>query len=326
MNIFDFDKTIYRGDSSFEFLRFNLLRRPSLIVDVVRFVWVTGLYFLGLKTKLEAKEVLFGYLPKLDNVNQAVHDFWQDRSLEPWYLELQRSDDVVVSASPRFLIEPFLQQQGVKHVIATEVDAKTGKFLSPNCYGSEKVKRLRAEFPKKTFSRAYSDSLSDLPMLKLAKQAFIIERGQLVVLADYQPGLKTKFKQQFLSREFVLFLGVGVINAVNGIVFASLYAKFLASANLAFVLGYMTSLTISYLLNSWIIFREKLGLKRYVKFIISYIPNFLIQNLCVIVFYNILHFDKLVAFVIAVVVGVPVTFLAIKLFAFDRKKSSDEKR
>lgn len=324
MNIFDFDKTIYRGDSSFEFLWFNLRRRPSLIIDVVRFVWRTGLYFLGLKTKLEAKEALFGYLPKLDNVNQAVRDFWQNRSLESWYLELQRSDDAVVSASPRFLIEPFLQQAGIRHVIASEVDAKTGKFLSPNCYGSEKIKRLRTEFPKKTFNQAYSDSLSDLPMLKLAKQAFIVERGQLVALADYQPSLKTKLKQQFLSREFVLFLGVGVINAINGIVFASLYAKFLASANLAFVLGYLTSLTISYLLNSWIIFREKLGLKRYIKFAISYIPNFVIQNLCVIVFYNILHFDKLVTFVIAVVVGVPVTFLAIKLFAFS-DGSSDKK-
>ena len=326
MNIFDFDKTIYRGDSSFEFLWFNLRRRPAFIVDAMRFVWSVGLYFLGLKTKLEAKEALFGYLPKIKNIDETVADFWQEKQLEKWYLKTQQADDVVISASPRFLIEPFLHQAGVQHIITTEVDPKTGKFLSPNCYGVEKVTRLRAEFPKKHFARAYSDSLSDLPMLRLVKQAYIVDCGQVVALADYQPNFKTKLKQQFMSREFVLFLGVGVINAINGILFASLYARFLANANIAFVLGYMTSLTISYLLNSWIIFCEKLSLKRYLKFAISYIPNFLIQNLCVVIFYNLLKFDKIVTFIIAVIIGVPVTFLAIKIFAFSKKENQNEKR
>ena len=55
------------------------------------------------------------------------------------------------------------------------------------------------------------------------------------------------------------------------------------------------------------------------KFAISYIPNYVIQNVIVFLFYNQLGFPSLAAFILAAVLGVPITFLAVKLFAFGRK-------
>lgn len=126
----------------------------------------------------------------------------------------------------------------------------------------------------------------------------------------------------FLSRAFAKFLCVGVVNALDGIVLAWLYSLFL-QANVAFIVGYLTSVTISFYLNSWIVFPSRRTLPKYFKFVLSYVPNFLVQNLCVIVVYNMLHLDKLIAYVVAAIVGVPVTFLLLKFFAFREKPSRD---
>ncbi|MGG7153517.1 GtrA family protein, partial [Clostridium neonatale] len=62
-----------------------------------------------------------------------------------------------------------------------------------------------------------------------------------------------RIKDIFLSREFILFLIVGVINTFNGTIFASIYSIFL-NENIVFVLGDISSLIISYILNSFITF------------------------------------------------------------------------
>ena len=127
-----------------------------------------------------------------------------------------------------------------------------------------------------------------------------------------------KFRNTFLTKKFILFCAVGVVNTFNGVLFSYLYSLAL-DPNLAFVAGYVTSLTVNYLLNSFITFRESLSLVKYLKFCLSYIPNFLIQNLAVLLVYNVLRYDKIVAYILAAVVGIPVTFIILKLFAFRRK-------
>lgn len=134
---------------------------------------------------------------------------------------------------------------------------------------------------------------------------YIINMNQLI----------KRIKEIFLSREFILFLIVGVINTFNGTIFASIYSIFL-NENVAFVLGYISSLIISYILNSFITFKEKLEVRKFIKFAISYIPNFIIQNIVVIIVFNILNYDKIIAYILAAIIGVPVTFILMKFFTF----------
>ncbi len=128
-----------------------------------------------------------------------------------------------------------------------------------------------------------------------------------------------KFKKTFFNKEFICFLLIGVFNTFNGAVFSYLYSAVIDNVNLSFVAGYITSLTIAYLLNSFFAFKEKLSFKKMIKFMISYIPNFIIQNGMVFLFYNTLHWHKLITYMMAAAIGVPVTFLLIKLFAFKKK-------
>ena len=128
-----------------------------------------------------------------------------------------------------------------------------------------------------------------------------------------------KAKTIFFDKSFILFILVGMINTINGIVASFLYSLVIKSANLAFIIGYITSLIISYVLNSIITFKEKLQFTKLVKFCISYIPNFVIQNIAVFIIFNLLNWNKLIAYVMAAIIGLPVTFILMKIFAFKKK-------
>lgn len=83
---------------------------------------------------------------------------------------------VIVTASARYYVEALAARWGVAHVLATE-NCRAGGRIShriagANCYGAEKVARVRAwlagRVPESV--RAYSDHPSDLPLLELAAE------------------------------------------------------------------------------------------------------------------------------------------------------------
>lgn len=126
-----------------------------------------------------------------------------------------------------------------------------------------------------------------------------------------------KLKKTFFNKEFILFVIIGVINTFNGVVFSFIYSSLL-NENLAFVLGYISGLIVSYILNSYITFKEKLSFTKFIKFGVSYIPNFIIQNIVVLITFNIMGLHKLIAYCLAAIIGIPVTFILLKFFAFKK--------
>lgn len=128
-----------------------------------------------------------------------------------------------------------------------------------------------------------------------------------------------KFTKTFFTKQFITFVVIGVINTFSTTVFSTIYKNFI-DPNIAFDLGYATGLVVSYLLNSLITFKEKLGIVRFIKFGISNIPNFVIQKIVVLIVINVLAWPSIIAYGLAAVIGVPVTFLIMKLFAFKKNK------
>lgn len=126
-----------------------------------------------------------------------------------------------------------------------------------------------------------------------------------------------KTKETFLSWQFIKFIIIGVINTLSTTIFASLFPKSI-NANIAFILGYLMGTIISYVLNSIFTFKEKFAISKYIKFFISTIPNYLVQQLSVIVIYNMLGMNRYIAYLLAAIIGVPVTFILLKVFAFKK--------
>ena len=130
--------------------------------------------------------------------------------------------------------------------------------------------------------------------------------------------LINKFKNIFFSKQFIIFVIIGIINTFNGVIFSYIYSIFF-NENIAFIFGYISGLIISYILNSYVTFKERLDFNKFVKFTISYIPNFVIQNIIVLIVFNIMGIYKLIAYGLAAIIGVPITFIFMKFLAFNKK-------
>lgn len=135
-----------------------------------------------------------------------------------------------------------------------------------------------------------------------------------------------KFKELFFTKQFICFVAVGCINTLNGMLFPFLFS-YIMNANIAYAISYIPSLTISYFLNSIVTFSDRdFSFVKYVKFCVSYVPNFIIQNISFFLVFNLAGLPKIVAILLASVIGIPLTFLIMKFFTFGKGKKEDNKR
>ncbi len=181
MNVFDFDGTVYGRDSSVDFFKFELKRRPLILRRLPLLAAKVIGYKLGKKSMEDVKSCFFAFLKDIPDVESEVKLFWKShmKYMAEWYKTERTDSDVIISASPVFLLELPCRKLGIKKLIASDVDMKSGKFNSRNCKSAEKVSRFYEVFPDGKIDRFYSDSLSDLPMAKLAAEAFLIKNGQV---------------------------------------------------------------------------------------------------------------------------------------------------
>ena len=181
MNVYDFDGTIYSGDSTIDFFLFCLGRRPQIVRYLPMQVWGAVLYLIKRISRTRFKEYFFSFLRGLPDVDGELSLFWRGRGekIMAWYAARRSKEDVVISASPDFLLEGICASLGISALIASHVDKRTGLYTGENCRGEEKVRRFQEAYPGKAIRTFYSDSRSDLPLARLAKEAFLIRRGKI---------------------------------------------------------------------------------------------------------------------------------------------------
>lgn len=180
MNVFDFDKTIYDGDSTADFCLWLIRRYPSVSLDFISNLGVVLRYKFGKISKTEMKQSLYKCFRRVPDMDKELALFWDRhiKNIEKWYLDIKQDDDVIISASPEFLLTECCRRLGIKHLMASRVDRKTGKYDGLNCYGAEKPKRFDAYFgesEREKIENFYSDSYSDAPLAVIAKKAYLIK-------------------------------------------------------------------------------------------------------------------------------------------------------
>lgn len=188
MNVYDFDKTIYKYDSPTKFYFFCIKRHKKLIFHLFKTAFWGALKGLGIISLQKFKEKFFSFVQKIPNIEQEVKKFWDKEfaNINYFYFDKRKKGDVICSASPYFLIEDIAKRVNESSiVICSEIDEKTGKFASgaKNCKGEEKVARLR-EAGYEKFEQGYGDSKSDIPMLKMCEQPFRIKNGKVTTFNE----------------------------------------------------------------------------------------------------------------------------------------------
>jgi len=185
---FDFDGTITKKDTFIDFLLFSQGVAKVLIGLFVNSP-ILIFYFFRLIPNWKAKEKLFSYYFKgveLDQFNtvcqryskrieailraDALHEINQHKK--------RNSKIVIVSASIENWIKPWADKYGIETISTSlKIDnnnALTGKFMSLNCYGQQKLNRFLEKYPdKKLYSLyAYGDSRGDKELLAFADHSF----------------------------------------------------------------------------------------------------------------------------------------------------------
>lgn len=181
MNVYDFDNTIYDGDSTFDFYIFSLKRHkkilltfPSLLKSALKF------YLFKKGTKTEFKQIMYRFL-RYVNYPEDLEDFWKahKKNIKKWYLNQQKDDDIIISASPVFLLKPICDELGIKNLFASIVDKNTGKYTGENCHGKEKVRVFKTAFKNTQIDEFYSDSKSDTPLAEISNKAFLVYGNEI---------------------------------------------------------------------------------------------------------------------------------------------------
>ncbi len=181
MNIYDFDNTIYNGDSCRDLVLFGLKKYPNFTIKSLIKAKKLNKDYKNNKIPFErVKEELLSFIFKINNYPKFINEFVNThiKKIKPWYIARKSENDIIVSASYDLWIKKFAKILGIKHVIATKVDSK-GKIIGKNCKREEKVKRLKSEYKNCVFETSYSDSESDIPILEIAKKAFVVEGNKI---------------------------------------------------------------------------------------------------------------------------------------------------
>lgn len=184
MNTFDFDKTIFYPDSSVTFVKWYMRRHPlELLLWLPRMAVIGLAYLLKLIPKETLKENIFSFVRRIGDIDAVLKTYWDEHEdrIAAWYRAVHSKDDIVISASPEFVVRPLTDRLGIE-LIASPMDKHTGKMYGPNCHGEEKVRRFYEAHPGAVTEAFYSDSLSDTPMARIAQKAYlIVDKGQTPV-------------------------------------------------------------------------------------------------------------------------------------------------
>jgi HAD superfamily hydrolase (TIGR01490 family) len=181
---FDFDGTITKKDSFIDFLKYTnspfkfwfnfILLSPVLVLFKLRLISnerakqiVLSMFFKG-ENIVDFKKKAYNYavnqLPKTVKKNAMDKILWHKQ---------QNHRVVVVSASLKCWLSPWCEQNEIE-LIATELEERdgflTGKLATKNCFGKEKVKRIKEKYSlnENDIIYAYGDSVGDREMLQLA--------------------------------------------------------------------------------------------------------------------------------------------------------------
>lgn len=191
--VFDLDRTLIKTNSSFQFCLYLYHRNVFSWLHVLRScLYYIQHRFLGLSlTELHEKTfktVLQGM--SLSLISAHVKEFVDHWLVEALYIpaiaELRRAQHLgyytlILSNSPSFLVKPIAEWLNVTDWKGTEYGVdKDGKLchIAHVLSGKEKAGQLRNLIRKLGLTKnnviAYSDSVSDLPLLESAGQAVVV--------------------------------------------------------------------------------------------------------------------------------------------------------
>jgi len=186
---FDFDGTITTKDTFIAFIRF-VKGDLRTFLGLLLYAPILIMMKLKLYPNWKAKQQLFTYFFKGMNMKEfklkcnefARHNKALIRPLA--LIEIQKAlkegeKVIIITASIDMWVRPFFSELDKNiHIVGTKIEEKEGKvtghFITRNCYGAEKVNRLKEIMPNRNSYEliSYGDSRGDKELLEYADKGY----------------------------------------------------------------------------------------------------------------------------------------------------------
>lgn len=185
IDVYDFDGTIYDGDSTVDFVRFALRRHPLVIAGLPRVARAAIRLAAGRSGLTQFKSALFHEMSRRFSLEAEADAFWKSErtraKLGAWFAGTPRDLPIVIaSASPEFELCHAARLLGVSRLIGTQCDLKTGELTGPNCKGEQKIAQIREAIGEFEVRAMYTDDeRADAALLAIAREKYIVTHGQV---------------------------------------------------------------------------------------------------------------------------------------------------
>lgn len=184
---FDFDGTITKADSTARFIRY-LVGDVKFFIGIFFLLPFMLLYILNIISNNSIKQIIITYFFKGKSINEFKKhaEYFSLNMLEPlirkkalkqisWHKE-NGHDVVIVSASIDLWLRPWCIKNDIaliSSMLEVNDNVITGKTRKKNCYGLEKVIRIKELYNLSEYSYIYSygNSRGDYEMLKIANES-----------------------------------------------------------------------------------------------------------------------------------------------------------
>jgi phosphoserine phosphatase len=184
IKVFDFDNTIYRGESSIDFalymLRYN--KRILLFLPDLLFNLVTYKLCLVSKEKLERRinDAIKIIVRDREELMRLTRSFWQENyyKLDDRMLRRIDKNDFIITAGPSFLIDAIKNSLNTSNLICSEIDWDRMEISHFN-FGDNKVKRYSELCGDKPIDCFYTDSFNDRSMMAISKRVYYVKNGNI---------------------------------------------------------------------------------------------------------------------------------------------------
>ena len=185
MNVFDFDDTIYNGESGIHMFLFFLRKHPGLIRHAPTILHGFIRYKRGLVTQEQVMEgysdIFHDFLRRV-NLTEDLKAFWDEHERHlrrAFFKSYYRPGDLIISASPEQSLAEICGRLGAGRFIGTRVNLDTARFDFV-CFRENKVKAFREQYPGEEIENFYTDSMNDKALMDIAKHVFMVgKKGKL---------------------------------------------------------------------------------------------------------------------------------------------------
>lgn len=310
---FDFDGTLTKKDTFIAFISF-VYGRKRLVCGLLIYLPILILMKLRLYPNWKAKQKVFAYFFRGmsyvtfsslgKSFSAEISKFSNKETID--LLKRKTSEGVityVITASVDEWVRPFCSSIGVERVIATQIEVDengklTGGFSTNNCYGEEKVNRLRQYEPdrKNYHLFACGDSRGDKQLLDFADDSLYLGNDKL--------------------GEFIRFGLVGTLcTGIDAAVFylTSMFVGYQSSL----IAGYFVSLIVNYFLTIKWTFRKHESIGNAIGVLLAHLFNlFVVRMGLMYVFMNTLSLSSNFAYIPVLAISVITNFIIVRFVVF----------